>query len=113
MPLTFPLDLTLFGLTKETAAKVRYRLYEEIHEIVYYGGGGYTHSDVFNMPTWLRKFTYNEILESLKKKNEGSNENTVIDKDGLVRNKTIFKSQATKPKFNTNQNTPKRPPTYK
>ena len=50
---------TFFGLTKE----YRLHLFRQIHEIVFHGKGGYTWDDVYNMPIWLRKFTYNNIRE--------------------------------------------------
>lgn len=42
----------------------------EIHDIVYYGGGGFTYEQVSNMPVWLRKFTYNRIYVTKQKENE-------------------------------------------
>lgn len=105
--------MTFFGLTKELAPKYRARLFKEIHEIVYHGNG-YDWNTVYNFPIWLRKFTYNEILEYLKSKNENKDqtENTAIGSDGLVKNKQIFKSKVAQPKFNP-QAGPKRPSTYK
>tara|TARA_B100000287_G_scaffold7515_1_gene7424 strand:+ start:1026 stop:1205 length:180 start_codon:yes stop_codon:yes gene_type:complete len=35
-----------------------------------YYGQGFTHSDVYNMPTYLRNFYYNELTEMKKKENE-------------------------------------------
>ena len=34
-----------------------------IHDICYYGNGGYDHDTVYNMPVWLRMATYNFIVE--------------------------------------------------
>tara|TARA_R110000782_G_scaffold217480_2_gene304917 strand:- start:45 stop:275 length:231 start_codon:yes stop_codon:yes gene_type:complete len=34
-----------------------------IHEIVYHGKGGYDWHTVYNMPIWLRGFTYGKIRE--------------------------------------------------
>ena len=34
-----------------------------IHEIVYHGKGGYDWHTVYNMPIWLRRFTYGKIRE--------------------------------------------------
>jgi hypothetical protein len=105
--------LTFFGLTKNSAPKFRSRLFEEIHEIVYHGNGGYDWHTVYDMPIWLRKFTYKQILDFLKNKGEQNTpENTAIGADGLVKNKQIFKSKVIQPKFNP-QNGPRRPSTYK
>jgi hypothetical protein len=45
-------------------------LFSQIHEIVYHGNGGYTWSDVYAMPIWLRKFTFKKIQEFVDKQNE-------------------------------------------
>tara|TARA_A100001201_G_scaffold143033_1_gene143080 strand:+ start:802 stop:1005 length:204 start_codon:yes stop_codon:yes gene_type:complete len=37
---------------------------------VYHGGGGFIHSEVYNMPTWLRRFHIQKINEWNKKQNE-------------------------------------------
>jgi len=41
-----------------------------IHEIVYHGNGGYDWETVYNMPIWLRLFTYNKIKEFNEKRAE-------------------------------------------
>lgn len=45
---------------------------------MYHGGGGFIHSDVYNMPVWLRIFHINKInewLESQKKASEAKQQN--------------------------------------
>tara|TARA_R110000803_G_scaffold101606_4_gene169541 strand:+ start:176 stop:373 length:198 start_codon:yes stop_codon:yes gene_type:complete len=37
---------------------------------VYHGGGGFIHSEVYNMPTWMRLFHIQKISEYNKKQNE-------------------------------------------
>ena len=37
---------------------------------MYHGGGGFMHSEVYNMPIWLRRFHIHKINEHLKKKQE-------------------------------------------
>ena len=37
---------------------------------MYHGGGGFIHSEVYNMPIWLRMFHINKISEWNKKQNE-------------------------------------------
>jgi hypothetical protein len=66
--------LAFFGLTPE------YRLivFTQIHEIVYYGQGGYDWNTVYNMPLWLRKFTYSNILEDLQKKAKANSTDQAI-----------------------------------
>lgn len=48
---------TFFGLANE----YRYHLFSEIHEICFHSKGGYDWNTVYNMPIWLRKFTFNKI----------------------------------------------------
>ena len=55
----FPLELTFFGLTPQ----YRTNLWTQIHDLVYHGGGGFIHSEVYNMPIWLRKFHISKINE--------------------------------------------------
>jgi len=35
-----------------------------------YFGSGFTHSDVYNMPTFLRRFYFNKLSETKKKESE-------------------------------------------
>ena len=62
----FLFQLTFFGLTPE------YRLYlfKQIHEIVFNGQGGYDWTTVYNMPIWLRKFTFETLREHYEKQAE-------------------------------------------
>ncbi len=57
-----------FGLTPE----YKYKLYSQIHEIVFHGQGGYSWSDVYNMPVWIRRFTFQKIKEYYDKSQEDS-----------------------------------------
>ena len=38
-------------------------LFSQIHEIVFHGQGGYDYETIYNMPIWLRKFTFKEIQD--------------------------------------------------
>lgn len=67
--------LTFFGLTPN----YRLAVFSQIHEIVYYGNGGYTWETVYSMPLWLRKFTYNKILEIHQSK-KNNDEDDVVKK---------------------------------
>ena len=60
--------MTFFGLTP----KHRQNIFTQIHEIVFNGNGGYTWYDVYNMPIWLRKFTFKKIQEHYDKVSEAS-----------------------------------------
>ena len=58
--------LTFFGLT----SNYRQLLYTEIHDLVFHGGGGFIHSEVYNMPIWLRRYHIDRINEFNKKQQE-------------------------------------------
>jgi hypothetical protein len=60
------LVLTFFGLTPE----YRLALFRTIHEIVFNGQGGYDWITVYNMPIWLRRFTFETLREYYEKQKE-------------------------------------------
>jgi hypothetical protein len=62
----YQLVLTFFGLTSTH----RFNLFSQIHEIVFHGKGGYDWDTVYNMPIWLRKFTFNKLKEWYDKEQE-------------------------------------------
>ena len=37
---------------------------------MYHGGGGFLHSEVYNMPIWMRRFHIQKINEHVKKQND-------------------------------------------
>ena len=89
----FPYLLTFFGLTQE------YRLYffKQIHEIVFNGQGGYSWETVYNMPIWLRKFTFETLKEHYDKINEENKklENQYNKKDNSLSRPNITPKQPT------------------
>ena len=60
------MDLTFFGLTQD----YRLSLFSQIHEIIFHGNGGYDWNTIYNMPIWLRRFTFNKLKEHYDKQNE-------------------------------------------
>ena len=84
--------LDFFGLTSETAPIARAGLFTQIHEIVFHGKGGYDWSTIYNMPRWLRQFTFNKLKEYYDKENEEyekarsskDNKSTLIDPSGKI-----------------------------
>ena len=62
------MGLTFFGLTQD------YRLYlfKQIHEIIFHGNGGYDWNTIYNMPIWLRRFTFETLREHYEKQNEAA-----------------------------------------
>lgn len=67
-------------------------LFTQIHEIVFHGKGGYDWETIYNMPRWLRQFTFNQINEFYKKEAEeyekthsgGPNTSTLMDSSGKI-----------------------------
>ena len=85
------LTLTFFGLTSSEATTIRVRLFRQIHNIVFHSNGGYDWHTIYNMPIWLRKYTftlikdhYEEESKAIKKAQEGKNQQNLIDSDGKV-----------------------------
>jgi len=77
----------------ENSPAYRKNLFTQIHNIVFHGNGGYDWFTIYNMPIWLRKFTFHEINEYNKSQNEKANESK--NKDSLVNTK----GQVNQPKF--------------
>lgn len=92
----FRLILAFFGLTSDLAPLARKNIFTQIHEIVFHGQGGYDWHTVYNMPIWLRKFTFKKIEEHYIKQNEemenqtGQNTTKLVDSKGNV-NKEAFR----------------------
>ena len=86
------MGLSFFGLTSNTAAITRANLFTQIHEICFHGKGGYDWNTIYNMPRWLRLFTYNKIKEFYDDENEraqnseknGGNTSTLVDSSGNI-----------------------------
>ena len=89
--LKFQLDLTFFGLTSKTAQEFRKSVFDQIHQIVFHGKGGYDWETVYNMPLWLRKYTfklikdfYDEESKQVEAAKTNSNQKTLVDPTGKV-----------------------------
>ena len=50
-------------------------MFDQIHEIVFHGKGGYDWNTVYNMPIWLRNFTFKKIKQFYE--DTGTNNDTV------------------------------------
>jgi hypothetical protein len=71
---------TFFSLTPSEAAEYRANLFSQIHEIVFHGNGGYNYMTIYNMPIWLRNFTFKKIekhFNDLKNQNSGTSTNDI------------------------------------
>jgi hypothetical protein len=84
-------------LTLEIASQFRVNLFTQIHEIVFHGQGGYDWETVYNMPIWLRKFTFHKMQEyynnqkSESESTTNSNIKTLIDSNGKVQSSELAK----------------------
>lgn len=85
------LILTFFGLTYNDIPIARINLFKQIHEIIFHGKGGYDYDTIYNMPIWLRKFTFNKLQEHYRNEKEqietaqnGGNTKNLIDPSGKV-----------------------------
>lgn len=89
------MDSSFFGLTSDTAPKYRVNLFRQIHEIVFHGNGGYSWTDIYNMPRWLRLFTLKEIENHFKKQKEqydnasSDGSSTIVGPDGKINPKNF------------------------
>ena len=96
------MDLTFFGLTPDLAPQARVNLFSQIHDIVFHGQGGYDWNTVYNMPIWLRKFTFNKMREYYDKQNASKNEDLGSQsqkiKEGKIDLPSHFKGQMDKSK---------------
>jgi len=88
------LGLAFFGLTSTSAKQHRIQFLTQIHEICFHGQGGYSWTEVYEMPLWLRKFVYQKIKEHYDKQakqieeakqNKNSNTQNLINPDGTVK----------------------------
>lgn len=96
--------LAFFGLTtiNEEIQQIRINLFSLIHQIIFHGKGGYDYDTVYNMPIWLRKFTYHELKKfydeeskAAQSSSKSSNQSNLVNSDGTV-NTPAFKA-ASKP----------------
>jgi len=83
------LGLAFFGLTSNTASQHRINVLTEVHELVFYGGGGYIWSEVYNMPIYLRRFTLSKLKEHFESVNKANNpekpgSQTLVDSSGKI-----------------------------
>lgn len=91
------MDLAFFGLTSDLVPQARTNLFTQIHEIVFHGQGGYDWNTVYNMPIWLRKFTFNKMREYYENQNKQSQDDLALQsqkiKEGKVDIPSHFKGK--------------------
>lgn len=84
-----------FILTSQQAEDYRFKLFQQIHQIVFHGNGGYSWPDVYSMPIWLRKFTFSEIQKHYDEVNnstkQSSKSDALVNPDGSINVPTFKK----------------------
>jgi hypothetical protein len=102
------LILTFFGLTYNDIPIVRINLFKQIHEIIFHGKGGYDYQTIYNMPIWLRKYTFKEIHDFYENEHNAhtgnSQSKTLVDSSGKVNTPEFLKASkeyTSKPTYST------------
>ena len=96
------MGLAFFGLTSNNAPQARASLFNQIHQIVFYGKGGYDWHTVYDMPIWLRRWTFNEIKKHYEeeaaaaegKTSSSGGKQTVINSDGTIKTPELLQKVA-------------------
>ena len=86
------LGLAFFGLTIDLAKKHQITLYKQIHQICFYGKGGYDWNTIYNLPIYLRKFIFNEIREFYEEEKRETEKNQNPNKQ-VLKNPSNFKDK--------------------
>ena len=96
------MGLAFFGLTSDNIAPARASLFNQIHQIVFYGKGGYDWHTIYNMPIWLRRWTFNEIKNHYEEEKDateksgktGGGKQTIINSDGTIKTPELLQKAA-------------------
>jgi hypothetical protein len=72
-----------------------------LHEIVFYGKGGYTWFDVYNLPVSTRRFIYNKIVEAYEETNKGDNTENAVEQGKQMAELLRNENNRIKPTYQT------------
>lgn len=72
---------TSFGLP----AEYKLSLHEEVFNLCYYGNGGFTHTQVYNMPVYLRRFYIKKIIDVKKQEADQQENSTKMSKTSTAK----------------------------
>ena len=78
----------------------RKQFFTQIHDLTYHGKGGFIHSEVYNMPIWLRKFHIQSINDFQEKQNA---EIKASRGESEVGDNKLFKPGVTPSSYNFNK----------
>lgn len=45
-------------------------MFDQIHQIIFHGKGGYAFPDIYSMPIWLRQYTFHQIKTWYEEQNK-------------------------------------------
>lgn len=90
---------TFFGLTPA----YKNVILDEIHTLCYFGQGGFTHDEVYNMPIRYRHYHLKKISEYIEKQNEAMNK-----RNGVMEASTKPTEKVQLPDFVTKVKAPKK-----
>ena len=62
------MGLAFFGLTPDYRAG----LFNQLHDIVFNGNGGYSFETVYEFPIWLRRFVHRSMIEYFESENKAN-----------------------------------------
>ena len=60
------MESPFFGLTPN----YKFQVYQEIHDLVYYGNGGFIYSELYVMPIHIRRYHIKKIDDLHQKRND-------------------------------------------
>ncbi len=72
-----------------------------MHEIVFYGKGGYTWFDVYNLPVSTRRFIYNKIVEAYEETNKGDSAENAVEQGKQMAELLRNENNRIKPTYQT------------
>ena len=72
-----------------------------MHEIVFYGKGGYTWFDVYNLPVSTRRFIYNKIVEAYEETNKRDNTENAVEQGKQMAELLRNENNRIKPTYQT------------
>ncbi len=76
-----------FGLDQNSRKKV----FQEIFDLTYHGNGGFPHSEVYNMPVWMRRAYINNINEFNVQKQKEIDQRQMQNKNVSQNPKDVFR----------------------
>ena len=93
--------LTFFSLTTSEAAEYRGNLFTQLHEIVFHGKGGYDFPTIYDMPIWLRNFTWKKMSEYYEEQNNASKSSNPNSTNDITKAKELIaKAHKSDPRTN-------------